>query len=114
MRIKLFTIIILAITSCAFLNAQIVIQGKVTDKENSPLPGAAIMLTGTNYGTSSDLDGKYTLEIKKLPAGANTIEVKFVGYKNIKETLPKTSGHIDMNFVLREDILQLDQCSRNG
>jgi TonB-dependent starch-binding outer membrane protein SusC len=114
MRLKLFTIIILAITSCAFLNAQIVIQGKVTDKENSPLPGAAIMLTGTNYGTSSDLDGKYTLEIKKLPAGANTIEVKFVGYKNIKETLPKTSGHIDMNFVLREDILQLDQVVVTG
>lgn len=107
-------IIMLMIISTAYLNAQIVIQGKVTDKDNSPLPGAAIMIQGTGYGTSSNLDGKYLLEIKKLPEGANTIEVKFVGYKTKREALPKRSGTVELDFMLYEDILQLDQVVVTG
>lgn len=114
-RKLLFTfIIMLMIMNTAYLNAQIVMQGTVADKDNNPLPGAAIMIKGTGYGTSSNLDGKYYLEIKKLPEGANQVEVKFVGYKTIRETLTKTSGQVTINFVLYEDILQLDQVVVTG
>jgi TonB-linked SusC/RagA family outer membrane protein len=107
-------IIMLMIISTAYLNAQIVIQGKVTDKDNGPLPGAAIMIMGTSYGTSSNVDGKYSLEIKKLPEGANTVEVKFVGFKTKREVLPQKSGTVNLDFMLYEDILQLDQVVVTG
>ncbi|TXK76178.1 VWA domain-containing protein [Mesonia sp. K4-1] len=40
------------------------ITGKVTDNEGMPLPGTRIIIKGTNTGTQTDFDGKYTLEAK--------------------------------------------------
>lgn len=114
-RKLLFTfIIMLMIMNTAYIHAQIVIQGKVTDKDKSPLPGAAVMIVGTNIGTSTNIDGKYVLDIKKLPEGADVLEVKFVGFKTRRETLTKKSGQLTIDFVLNEDILQLDQVVVTG
>ena len=40
------------------------ITGKVTDNEGMPLPGTRIIIKGTNTGTQTDFDGKYTIEAK--------------------------------------------------
>jgi len=110
-----FAFIVILMSVCiAQLHAQLVVQGVVTDKEKNPIPGAAIMIQGTSLGTNSNLDGSYKLEIPKLPKDKNTLEVKYVGYKTIRETLEKTSGQITLNFVLVEDILQLDQVVVTG
>ncbi|MBK9291858.1 MAG: SusC/RagA family TonB-linked outer membrane protein [Bacteroidetes bacterium] len=61
----------------AGLYAQRPLSGVVRDTEGQTLPGANIVVTGTLVGTTTDFDGKFTLE---LPAGREEIEVSYVGY----------------------------------
>lgn len=60
-----------------FIYAQTV-TGTVQD-ETGPLPGANILEKGTTNGTTSDFDGKFTLEVKE---GTGTLVISFVGYSN--------------------------------
>ena len=52
---------ILFLGGAAFLNAQPSIQGKVTDADGQPLPGVAVLVSGTSNGTMTDDDGNYFL-----------------------------------------------------
>lgn len=57
----LLLVFLLAISS---LQAQRIISGKVTDAiSGEALIGANVLLTGSNIGTITDLDGLYRLEV---------------------------------------------------
>ncbi|MBN1153852.1 TonB-dependent receptor [candidate division KSB1 bacterium] len=61
------------------------IKGKVVDKSSGePLPGVNIQLIGTYLGTSSDINGEFTL--KKIPLKTCSIKFTMIGYK-AKEVL---------------------------
>lgn len=70
------------------------IKGTVTDGAGEPLIGATIKVVGTQNGTVTDLDGKFTINCK---AGA-TLEISFIGYKTIQ--LQASNG---MKVKLEED-----------
>lgn len=81
---KTFSIVCLLSVSF-FLQAQIAIQGRVTDKKaNEPLTGAAILVEGTTKGTTADIDGYY--EIPGLAPGNYTLVVSYVSYN--KQRIP--------------------------
>jgi len=70
------------------------ISGKIVDKNNQPLPGASILIKGSQKGTFSDFDGlfKITLENKTdlliiSYTGYETKEVSVLGKKYISVTL---------------------------
>lgn len=84
------------------LSAQVKVTGKVTDENNSPLPGASILVKGTTRGVSSDFDGNYAIEAKQ----GDVLEFSFVGF----QTQTKKIGQgekITLNVVLKEDAQQL-------
>ncbi|MEO6520578.1 MAG: SusC/RagA family TonB-linked outer membrane protein [Mucilaginibacter sp.] len=55
------------------------ITGTITDASNGdPLIGAAVRVSGTSLGASTDFNGKFKLSI---PESAKTIEISFLGYK---------------------------------
>lgn len=57
-----------------------IIKGIVTDREGESLIGVNVLLVGTNTGTITDLEGKFTLRIEqKLSALALTFS--YVGYE---------------------------------
>src|SRR3972149_3018371 len=59
------------------------ITGTVTDKKTGePLPGANIVVLETTLGTTTDLDGRYT--ILEVPPGTYDVQISFVGYQKIK------------------------------
>ena len=62
------------------LNAQEArtLSGKVVDENGEPLIGAGVMLPDGKRGAVTDLDGKYTLDLK---AGDAIISVSFMGYE---------------------------------
>lgn len=63
--------------TCSCLQAQ-TIKGVVKDKQNGELLiGATVNIKGSGIGTTTDLDGKFNLEAKSLPA---TIQITYVGY----------------------------------
>ncbi|QNM84721.1 TonB-dependent receptor [Polaribacter pectinis] len=76
------------------VNAQsFTLTGKVVDEDKQPLPGATILVKETKKGTSTDFEGKFTLELSK---GVYTIEVSFIGYKTISEkiTISKNEEYV--------------------
>ncbi len=71
----------LMLVGLPLLNAQPqTISGKVTSSEDgSAVPGASIVVKGTTTGTMTAADGTYSL---KVPEGAETLVVSFVGMKS--------------------------------
>ncbi len=70
-----------------------------------PLPGANVFLKGTALGDASDLKGYY--EIFRIPPGAYTIRVSYVGYKTREETLQVTEGESKkLDLLLSPDMVQ--------
>lgn len=58
------------------------ITGTVTSKEDGqPLPGASVLVKGTQTGTTTDFNGKYSLNI---PSDAQTLVISFVGMKQME------------------------------
>ncbi len=55
------------------------LTGTVLDESNQPLPGADIILVGTDKGVSTDFDGNFSIDV---PAGTGTVQVSFIGYTN--------------------------------
>jgi TonB-linked SusC/RagA family outer membrane protein len=56
----------------------VIIQGTVTDQETGePLPGVNVLIKGTGSGTSTDIDGKYSLNV---PEGGGILIFSFIGY----------------------------------
>ena len=82
--------------------AQGTVTGVVLDGEsNAPLPGANIIQLRTSNGTSTDFDGKFSLQVDQ-PTG--TINISYVGFgsKNIPYNV--TNGDQDLGSI----VLQLD------
>lgn len=62
------------------LAAQNTIKGVLTDDANGEaIPFANIVLEGTSYGASTDLDGLFI--INRIPDGQYTVRVSYVGYE---------------------------------
>lgn len=54
------------------------ISGEVKDEKSSAIPGASIVLQGTTKGTTTDVNGKFSLSVSK---SGSVIIVSFLGYK---------------------------------
>jgi outer membrane cobalamin receptor len=85
----------------ATIFAQGTITGTVVGSEmNAPLPGANVMVVGTNNGTITDFDGKFSLNLKRV---TGTIEISFIGFEkrvikfNLKSGETKNIENIALN-----------------
>lgn len=83
---------------------QRVITGKVISEEDGQgLPGATVLVKGTTVGTTTDLDGNYSINV---PAGSNVLMFSFVGLKTLEETIGNRSV---INVTLTVDAEQLSE-----
>ncbi len=56
------------------------VSGRIVDAEtNEPIPGTSIYIKGTTIGTSSDINGSYSLSI---PNNSSEMQVSFIGYES--------------------------------
>ena len=81
------------------------IKGQVVDAASGePLMGVAVVQQGTSHGVSTDLDGKYELDV---PASA-TISFTFIGYEKLELPARSASGVIQLtedNQLLQEVVV---------
>jgi TonB-linked SusC/RagA family outer membrane protein len=83
---------------------QRVITGKViSEEDNQGLPGATVLVKGTTVGTTTDLDGNYSINV---PAGSNVLIFSFVGLKTKEESIGNRSV---INLTLNIDASQLSE-----
>lgn len=68
-------------STAAVQNGEIKVQGVVVNKQGEPIVGACVQIVGTNKGTVTDVDGKFT-----IPASGDAmLEVSYVGMEVAKE-----------------------------
>jgi hypothetical protein len=78
------------------------ITGKVMDGEdNSPLPGATVVVKGAGKGTVTDVDGKFTIEA----VTNDVLIISFIGYST-KQVTVGTSSVIDVQLSAEVQALQ--------
>ncbi|SNR54673.1 Outer membrane receptor proteins, mostly Fe transport [Lutibacter flavus] len=72
-------LMVVLICSSATIFAQTKLSGKVVDESNQPLPGASVVITGTQTGSSTDFDGNFSFESSTT---SGNVLVSFVGYES--------------------------------
>ena len=88
------------------LHAQ-ALSGKVTDSETGePLAGAQVFVKGTFVGTTTDVNGSYSLDVD----GNVTVVVAYIGYKTQELATSGGSG----NFAMESDVLRQDEVVVTG
>ena len=81
--------------------AQNVVKGTVNDEAGEPVIGATVKVQGTQQGSITDFDGKFSIQA----ASNATLEISYVGYVTQKV---KVAGKSDITVVLKEDAQMLN------
>ena len=84
------------------------IHGHIIDKNTGEhLPYMVVVLKGTTIGVTTESTGHYM--IRNVPEGRFTVEVSAVGYKTQSYEVDIKKGRsYEVNFVLEEDLVQID------
>ncbi len=83
------------------VHAQTTISGTVSDTAG-PLPGASIIVKGTDNGTVTDFDGNYSIEADQ----GETLVFSYVGFKSEERVIAVENT---INVTMQEDAQALDE-----
>ena len=83
------------------------VSGTVLDEQREPLIGASVLVPGTTVGTSTDVQGRYSVTV---PNGASSLQFNYIGYKSQTRAIAGNT----MNVVMQEDNAQLDEVVVTG
>jgi len=98
-------ILLLLATACCFLvsNAQQKVSGTVLDLSNTPIPGATVSEKGTWNGTTTNLNGTFSLNVE---SDTSTLIISFLGFQ-AQEINANSSGL--NSIVLLESVNEIDE-----
>jgi len=102
LRVVLFFAFVVMLASAGFAQ-QGAVSGVITDFEDgAPLPGASVVIKGTSLGTTTDIDGKFSILVEP-----NTIlQISYVSYHMQELTVqPNTT----VNIALKSDAETLEE-----
>src|SRR5258705_10844571 len=85
------------------LAQQVRVSGVVKDIDGKALPGVSIVVKGTATGTTTDIDGKFTIDV---PNQRSVLVFSLVGHANKEETVG-TRKTVDL--TLSESASNLDE-----
>lgn len=71
------------------------IKGRVTDEKGQPLIKASIIVKGTRYGTTTNENGEFSLDV------SNTVThliISYIGYENVEVNI---NGRTEFNIILK-------------
>jgi iron complex outermembrane receptor protein len=83
-----------------------VLHGKILDSDNHILPGASVIIVGSNSGVNANEAGEYLFN--QLPEGNTTIQASFVGYKTKTVDFVVQSGQNKLDFTFESEEIKLD------
>lgn len=108
MKKAILVLFSMAFTFSVMAQAQTV-TGVVTDAENDePLTGVTVMVAGTTVGTSTDIEGRYEINV---PEDGTTLEFSFVGFGTVTEDI---DGRSEINVAMGEDLQLMDDIVVTG
>lgn len=75
----------------------------ISAEDNLPVPGVSVLIKGTNSGTVTDVDGRYSIDVEP----GSVLRFTFIGYMAFETTVGTESGTV--NVTLQSDIAQLSE-----
>lgn len=108
LRVLFLSMLMLSTLGLATAQTRHSVTGKVTDNAGEPMVGAAVIEQGTTNGTTTDLDGNYTLTVK---SGKSVLVFSSLGY--ISENI-SINGKAKVNAVLSEDAISMSEAVVTG
>lgn len=89
--------------------ANVTVKGQIVDEDGEPVMGATVMVKGTSNGTSTDLDGAFSLSV---PSGRKiTLSVSYIGMKPAEYTVKPGEN---VTITLQPDANVLDEVIVSG
>ena len=101
--LRLFLTLCMAVLSMTLVQAQErTYSGVVKGSDGLPIIGASVEVVGTTVGTSTGLDGDFTIQAKQ----GSKLKFSFLGTKSVTVTAGSTTT---INVVLEDDVTGLDE-----
>ena len=102
---RIITLCLLLAATLTGAMAQHSVSGRVMDgaMAGEPLMGATVKVTGAQVGTTTDTDGRFTIEI---PEGKTLLQISMMGYKT---QVVNAKGKSVVEVTLQEDNKVLDE-----
>lgn len=92
MKNKLFyllsVVMVLLVSTTTYAQEKIV-KGKIIDETGFPVPGASLIIKGTTKGSTTDMDGNYSISAKP----GDVIVFSYLGYKTVEETVTEANNY---------------------
>lgn len=79
------------------------VKGKVTNPQGEPMPGVTVLVKGTTNGTTTSVDGEYSLNV----TGQNAVlQFSFIGMKTQEV---EVKGRAVINVILEEESIGIEE-----
>jgi outer membrane receptor protein involved in Fe transport len=91
------------------------IEGQIIDGRNlQPLPGATIMIDGTDRGTATDSDGNFLIE--NVPAGSYNLTIRFLGYRTVRRSnvIVNPNRTTTLEIRMEEELIEGEELEVRG
>lgn len=99
---------LLMLASVPLFGQTVTVNGSISDDTGQPLPGVSILEKGTANGSTSDVNGNYTIQV----ASANsTLVFSFIGYQTQELTVDNRTS---INISLVPDVQALEEVIVTG
>ena len=92
-----------------FVQAQTTVSGKVTEANGETLIGVSILEKGTSRGTTTDLDGNFSMDVSTTPA---ILVFSYTGFSS--QEMEVTSSTSNIEIIMEEDVARLDEVVVTG
>ena len=103
MRSKIYMLCVSFLCSLIAVS-QSAVKGKISmSSDNSSIPGATVLIKGTSKGTSTDINGDYSLTLTEQ---ADTLQISFVGFITVEVAI---AGRTVVDVSMVENTEQLSE-----
>ncbi|WP_207426985.1 TonB-dependent receptor [Pedobacter sp. SYSU D00535] len=97
--------IILSNSGLDIARADLIVTGRVTDSRGEPLPGVSVKVKGGSQGTSTDVEGNYSIRLLDAQSNA-TLVFSYLGFVSQEVAI---NGRTSINVRLAEDVRSLQE-----
>ena len=101
---KKILLLLLLFSICAIARAQFQVSGTVAaSADRQGFPGVSVIVKGTTVGTTTDMNGRYSLDI---PSGTETLVFSFIGFITAEV---EVNNRAVIDVLMTEDITELEE-----
>lgn len=102
--VSIWVVVLILLLLSSKAVAQHEVTGVVTEAgTGATLPGVNVVIKGTSQGTTTDLDGVYSISV---PSSDEVLVFSYIGYQSREIAI---DGRVEINIILAQDIFLVDE-----